>query len=122
MRRAPEDPEREQRILYEIVVDAYGEEERALGWYCYLENRLCFPFRAKCIRSRPISPLRRGEEITVVRMAPGDDCMSDMLVIIEWRGRTLGVPLAQLECVEADEETAQAIADWHYWVARGYEF
>jgi hypothetical protein len=28
----------------------------------------------------------------------------------------------QLEASEADEETQQAIADWHYWVNRGYEF
>jgi hypothetical protein len=27
------DPEREQRIEDEIVVDAYGEGERAMGWY-----------------------------------------------------------------------------------------
>ncbi|MEQ9622678.1 calcium-binding protein [Coleofasciculus sp. G1-WW12-02] len=24
--------------------------------------------------------------------------------------------------VEADAETQQAIADWHYWVNQGYEF
>ncbi|MBO1350072.1 MAG: hypothetical protein EBE86_023055 [Hormoscilla sp. GUM202] len=24
--------------------------------------------------------------------------------------------------VNVDPETADAIADWHYWVARGYEF
>jgi hypothetical protein len=122
MRRVAEDPEREQRITDEIVVDAYGPEEQALGWYYHLESRLRFPFGAKCIRVRPTSPLRKKEEATVVRMAPEDDCMSDMLVIIEWCGRTLGVPLAQLEGVDVDEETAQAIADWHYWVARGYQF
>jgi hypothetical protein len=44
-----------------------------------------------------------------------------MLVIIEWRERTLGVPLAQLEGTSVDKETKQAIADWHYWIAQGYE-
>ncbi|MEQ8998777.1 MAG: calcium-binding protein [Coleofasciculus sp. B1-GNL1-01] len=24
--------------------------------------------------------------------------------------------------VEADAQTQQAIADWHYWVHQGYEF
>lgn len=28
-----EDPERENRISDEIIVDAYGEEEQSLGWY-----------------------------------------------------------------------------------------
>ena len=30
---------REERIHNEIIVDAYGPEEQALGWYYYLENR-----------------------------------------------------------------------------------
>src|SRR4051794_23405584 len=29
------DEVREERIDMEIVVDAYGEEERAMGWHCY---------------------------------------------------------------------------------------
>ena len=39
-----EDKIREHRILMEIVVDAYNEGERALGWYYYLEEKLSFPF------------------------------------------------------------------------------
>ncbi|HEY6541685.1 MAG TPA: calcium-binding protein [Ktedonobacteraceae bacterium] len=27
-----------------------------------------------------------------------------------------------LEGIGVDEETQQAIEDWHYWVNRGYEF
>lgn len=37
---------REHRIEMEIVVDAYGSEERAMGWYYYLEDKLEFPFKA----------------------------------------------------------------------------
>ena len=33
----------------------------------------------------------------------------------------LAVPLMQLEGIGVDEEAQQAIADWHYWVDRGYE-
>jgi hypothetical protein len=32
MRRPPRDEEREQRITMEIIVDAYGPEEQAMGW------------------------------------------------------------------------------------------
>jgi hypothetical protein len=35
---------REKCIDEEIIVDCYGEAERATGWYCYLEDRLEFPF------------------------------------------------------------------------------
>ena len=31
---------REERIHMEAIVDAYDPEERALGWYYYLENKI----------------------------------------------------------------------------------
>ena len=54
------DETREERISMEIVVDAYNEEERAMGWYCYLEDKLTFPFLTRCISERAISPLREA--------------------------------------------------------------
>ena len=32
------------------------------------------------------------------------------------------VPLDDIEAINADSKTQEAIADWHYWVDRGYEF
>ena len=61
---------REERIRNEAVVDAYGPEEQTMGWYYYLENKLRFPFQAKCIASKMVSPLRKGETVEVRRMAP----------------------------------------------------
>ena len=55
-------------------------------------------------------------------MAPEDVCSADMLVLIRWQGRTMAVPLSQLIAVDADDSTAEAIGDWHYWVAQGYCF
>ncbi len=40
MKRAKKDPVREDRIHNEAIVDAYGPEEQAMGWYYYLENKL----------------------------------------------------------------------------------
>jgi hypothetical protein len=45
-----------------------------------------------------------------------------MLVLIRWQGRKMAVPLSQLIGIDADESTAEAIGDWHYWVAQGYVF
>ena len=111
---------REYRIAMEAIVDAYGPEEQAMGWYYYLDDKIQFPFEARCIATRPISRLKVGER--VIQMAPEDECMREMFVEIEWQKRTFGVPLAQLQPLELDEDTQEAIADWHYWVARGYEF
>lgn len=117
-----EDEVRERRIAMEIVVDAYGEEERALSWYYYLEEKLQFPFRAKCVMERPISPLRVGEEVEVVGMPPEEECEHEMFVKVRWLGRALAVPLSQLQGIEVDEETQQAVEDWRYWVDIGHEF
>jgi hypothetical protein len=115
------DEEREQRIEMEIIVDAYGPEEQALGWYYWLEGQLHFPFGARCIAERRISPLRKGEEVEVIGMAEEGECEHEMFVLISWQGRTLGVPLAQLEGIGVDEQAREAIDDWHYWVDRGYK-
>ena len=115
------DKAREERITMEIIVDAYGSEEQAMGWYCYLDEKLSFPFLARCIAERATSPLRKGDEVQVVGMAPEDECRHEMYVAMPWEGRALCVPLSQLKGVRADEETQEAIEDWHYWVAQGYE-
>ncbi len=116
------DKTREHRIDMEIVVDAYGSEERAMGWYYYLEDKLEFPFKAKCIQERPVSPLKKGETVDVLAMAPEEECQHDMFVQIRWEDRKLAVPLAQLKDVSAGEDTKEAIEDWYYWVVMGYQF
>lgn len=105
----------------EIIVDAYGSEEQAMGWYYYLEEKLSFPFLAKCINERATSPLHKGDEVQVVGMVPEDECLHEMYVMMPWQGRTLGVPLSQLKGVRLDKVTQEAIEDWHYWIAQGYE-
>lgn len=113
---------REDRIHNEAIVDAYGPEEQAMGWHCCLQDKIRFPFQARCIASKVVSPLRKGESVEVQRMAPEEACASDMLVLIRWQGRSMAVPLSQLAGADVDESTAEAIGDWHYWVAQGYCF
>ncbi len=122
MTKIERDAEIEERITMEIVVDAYEPEEQAMGWYYYLQDTMQFPFTAICISKRRISPLKDGQIVEVIGMAPEDECDREMFVNIDWEGDTLAVPLIQLEATEADEETQQAITDWHYWVNQGYEF
>lgn len=118
------DETREERIHMEIIVDAYGPEERAIGWYYYLDDILQFPFLARCTARRIISPLRVGDEVEILGMASFQECEHEMFVVIRWdREEGLGVPLSQLAVVHAeDEETQQAVEDWLYWVGRGYQF
>ena len=122
MTRLKENKARERRIEMEIVVDAYNAVERAMGWYYYLEERLEFPFKARCKSKRETSPLHVEEEVEVVGMAAEEECESEMFVRLRWRSAKLSVPLGQLEPLSASPKTKEAVADWHYWVGRGYEF
>ena len=122
MSKVEKDEAREYRIDMEVVVDAYDEVERALGWYYYLDEKLSFPFLAKCIAKRPTSPLRVRDEVEVIGMPSEDECERETFVTIRWEREGLAVPLSQLEVIHADDETREAVGDWHYWVNRGYQF
>ena len=121
MTRIERDEQRESRIQDEVVVDAYDAEEQAMGWYYYLAETITFPFQAKCIQEIRKSPLKLNEVVTVMDMISDDDSY-EMLAEIEFMGRTMGAPFYQLEPIDVDENTRQAIEDWQYWVARGYRF
>ena len=71
-----------------------------------------------------MSPLEPGERVTVLGMLDDDegDGLGEMMVEAEWRDCTMGIPLAQIKGIGVDEKTAEAIADWHYWVAQGRQF
>ncbi|MBC7449208.1 MAG: calcium-binding protein [Hymenobacteraceae bacterium] len=131
----PVDPIREERITMEIIVDAYDESERALGWYYYLQDTLQFPFRAACAEKLAKSPVRVGQQVTVIGMPDEAECEDEMFVYVRWPPEPgepadaaedddgLAVPLRQLQpLAEVDEETTEAVADWHYWVRQGYSF
>jgi hypothetical protein len=105
------DEVRERRISMEAVVDAYIEQERAIGWYYYLVGKFNFPFLARCANRRSISPLKVGEEVEVVSIAPVEECEHEMFVEMDWEGDELAIPLSQLEVIDADEETREAVED-----------
>lgn len=116
MAQARNEPEREERILMEVVVDAYGRDERWMGWYCYLGAQLT-PFAARCTVEQESSPLAVGDEVEVLGMASDKVCGDEMRV----KKRGLAVPLAQLKVIKGDDATRQAVEDWVYWVRRGLQ-
>jgi Calcium binding len=121
MAKLAEDAEREERIMMEVVVDAYDSEERAMGWFYYLQDKIQFPFQAKCLAKRRSSPLAVGKTVKVVTMSESE-CDHEIFVDIEWEEDVLAVLLVQLQPINADDDTEEAVADWHYWMAQGREF
>ena len=114
--------DREHRIKMEIVVDAYNEEERATAWYCYLEERLTFPFEGHIRKTMAASPLSSGETVSVIGLAHEDLCRVGIFVRVRSQQRDAVAPLAQIVPANSDEATQVAVADWHYWHDRGYGF
>ena len=82
-----QEPAREKRIEMEIIVDAYGALEQAMGGYYYMEDNLKFPFPALCVRKRNISPLKLKENVEAVGMPTESECEREMFVAIVWEGR-----------------------------------
>jgi hypothetical protein len=123
MPKPKKDAKREKRIESEIVVDAYDSDERAMGWYGYLEEKLSSSFTATCIAERAISPLCKGDKVEIYGMAPEDECRHEIFVETKWAPRNLAIPLSQIKPIsDTEEEIREAVADWHYWVKQGYEF
>ncbi len=122
MSQMQKDEEREKRIDYDVVVDAYDSEERAMGWFYYIAEQCYFPFKARCIAERSISPLLVDEEVEVVSEAPAQECEKELFVEIQWKERQLAVPLSQLAVVEASSTSRQIVEDWQYWVQQGYGY
>ena len=116
------DEEIEERIEMKIIVDAYGEQERAMGWYYYMADNLTFPFKAKCIKVVSTSPLSVDEVVEVLGMDDAENCENDMFVKIKWRSKEFCAPIKQLEGINVDDETWQVLNDWSYWIAQGYCF
>jgi Calcium binding len=118
MKKPKKDPIREDRIHNEAITDANGKS-RSSGGITTSRTKSDSPFQTKCIVAKVVSPLRKRETVEVQRMAPEDACSADMLVLIRWQSRAMAVPLSQLVAINPDPSTAEAIGDWHYWVAQG---
>lgn len=116
------DEEREHRIDFEIVVDAYNEDEAAMGWYCYLQDHIAFPFTARCSERIGTTILKEGEKVTVLEIAEEEECEKEIYVAVKWKGQFLNIPLSQIVEADTDDDSIQAIEDWHYWVEQGHSF
>ena len=124
MSRIPIDKERERRIE-DVFVDIYAEDEDTYCWYYYLDSRVTTPFQARWITPATKKQPEKSEIVEVVGMASEEECARAAFVRIAYREEDeediFTVPLRNIEPIDADEETKEAIADWHYWADRNYE-
>lgn len=94
---------------------AMTKKSRSWGGITILKRTWRCPSRVNVFQ-RSTSPLLVDEEVEVVDMADANVCENEMFVTIKWQGRTLDVPLVQVEVVDGDADTRQVVEDWHFWV------
>jgi hypothetical protein len=59
-----------------------------------------------------------ADSLAAWRINDAEPSLRQQFVTIEWMDREFGVPLSQLEPVEASDDTEQVVSDWHYWLDR----
>ncbi len=112
------DEKRERRIA-PIVDGSDDEYQRISAWYGYLEDHIRFPFTATYRSATGVAP----QSVEVIDLACVDDFIDEALVSLGGTKYGQDVPLSEVQPTDAaDEQTREAIADWHYWVKRGYHF
>ncbi|MCW5921270.1 MAG: hypothetical protein KIS77_02930 [Saprospiraceae bacterium] len=110
------DPAREHRILDEIIVDCYDEEEELMGRYYYMTDNLEFPITATARM-----PLRGGttEEKTeqIVEVDPKSETGSPIRLGVAEEGseRIHHISPADLVRLDTTPENLEIINDWLYW-------
>jgi hypothetical protein len=122
MKKAAKDPVREERIHDEAIVDASGPEEKAMSWYYYLESKLTFPYQSSLHRHPIDVATEKRRNCRSPAHGPGRHLCERHVCSDPLAGPNLAVPLSQLVAIDPDEETTEAVGDWHYRVAQGYLF
>lgn len=114
-----EEPEREDRIYDEAIVDAHGDEEIITSWYYHLEEKLDFPFTAVVRVHSPGTP-RQTIRVDMQAMAPVSRCGYWQMWVLGSSGEQPDSTLyhfflSDIVEAEAGPERLQALADWNYW-------
>jgi hypothetical protein len=119
MKRHTAANERHRRILEDILVDTYDEQEQIAAWHSHLTDTLAFPLEAECDKQMLCSPLLPGEQITVTGLAKESACRGGIAIIIKWQDRKFAVPLEQLKLKDTSSKASESVEDWKYWVSAG---
>ena len=99
--------ERLDAMIEEATVDAYGEEEQAVGWLTMIQENLAVPFKTTVL----------GVEVTVgeIDLNEGDE-----IIAVCMRGRSRqSVPILDLPLPKPPPAGAEWIAAYRWWRGGG---
>ena len=105
---------REKRIANEVLVETETDEDRATAWYYYLDGKVTFPFQAT---------LDGDDDVEVISLSVEEDCLDEMKMEVRHSDSFGEEPFTalvmELEPLDADDDTTEAMEDWQYWLERG---
>lgn len=110
------DEVRENRIIYDVIVDCYDEDEQLMGWYYYMAEGLIFPIQAVANLA-----LRGGKteqkEVQIVSVDPkSEEGNAVRLGITEGDSeRVQYISPERFVSIQTNEANLDIINDWLYW-------
>lgn len=110
------DKEREHRIHYEIIVDAYDDHEVAMGWYIHMNDNLKFPIKAK-VKLRLRGGKTEEKTVKIVEVDPkSETSLTLRLGITEGKSdRVQYISPEDILSIQTTEENLEILNDWLYW-------
>jgi hypothetical protein len=107
--------EMQDKIDYEIIVDAYDEYEQSAGWSIFFEETLEFPFTATAqLRKRDGTVESKQVKITGLS-SKEDDFMGDDFNLEMEQGEYLRpIAYSSLSNIQASAETLEAFQIWDF--------
>ena len=110
------DKERDHRIHYEIIVDAYDEYEQAMSWYYHMEENLEFPMKAK-VKLRLRGGKTEEKAVQIVEVDPkSETSLTLRLGITEGKSdRVQYISPEDIVSINTSDENLEILNDWLYW-------
>jgi Calcium binding len=111
-----EDPIRQKRIDYEVIVDCYDDDEVAMGWYYYLSENLVFPIPAT-VQLKQRGGKMEEVNVEIVEVDPKSEEGSPIRLGITEKGqkRVQYISPEVITNVKTSPTNTLIINDWLYW-------
>lgn len=107
--------EMQDRIDYEIIVDAYDEYEQSAGWSMFFEETLEFPFTALAQLKKRDGTIESKQVKITGLSSKEEDFMDDDFNLEMKQGEYLRpVAYSALSDIRASDETLEAFQIWDF--------
>jgi hypothetical protein len=106
--------ERQHRIDYEVIIEAYDEQEVNMCWFYHFNDNLEFPISAVAKLKRRNGQYEKAE-IQIVDLLSEEGQEPLLGMVLTMQGFVFPVSLKQIVSVDTNEENKQILNDWLFW-------